>query len=86
MSEEETDFNQPPSAVAQSFDTRPKNGDLASSTGEVEVKVGDSQREYYCGCGAWHPPQLQVFRDARVFTFLLCLFATIEGALVSGDV
>lgn len=86
MSEEEVDYHPPPAAVAESFDTRPKNGDLASSPGAVEVKKEDSQTEYYCGCGPWHPPQLQVFRDARVFTFLLCLFATIEGALVSGEV
>lgn len=42
--------------------------------------------EYYCGCGPWHPVKLQVLRDARVFTFLICVFATIEGALVSGNI
>ena len=40
--------------------------------------------EYYCGAGPWHPAWLQRLRDARVFTFLLCLFSTVEGALVSG--
>ena len=43
-----------------------------------------SAQEYFCGCGPCHPPWLQWLRDARVFTTLLCLFSTIEGALVSG--
>ena len=40
--------------------------------------------EYFCGVGPWHPASLQRLRDARIFTFLLCLFSTVEGALVSG--
>ena len=41
--------------------------------------------EYFCGVGPWHPASLQRLRDARIFTFLLCLFSTVEGALVSGS-
>ena len=90
---ESVDFVAPPAALAQSLnDTveRDKNGDPVSLSagdrgGEGDPESGGREvKEYYCGCGPWHPPQLQVFRDARVFTFLLCLFATIEGALVSG--
>lgn len=87
MSEEEVDFNPPPLALAESFSvgaTRDTRDDLGSSTVEKR-EGGEKEGEYFCGCGAWHPPRLQVFRDARVFTFLLCLFATIEGAIVSGN-
>jgi len=42
-------------------------------------------KEYYCGVGKLHPRWLQVFRDAKFFTFLLCLDCFIEGALVSGE-
>ena len=90
---ESVDFVAPPAVLAQSLNDAvegDKNGNSASlAAGDREGKVGQERgggevKEYYCGCGPWHPPQLQVFRDARVFTFLLCLFATIEGALVSG--
>ena len=74
----------PPAGLVTALDRdspeRERNGEAASAGAERE----GGEREYYCGCGPWHPPWLQVFRDARVFTFLLCLFATIEGALVSG--
>ena len=88
MPEEDVDFAQPPAALALSLNNAvvgDKNGDPASSKSEgARSQESGGESEYYCGCGPWHPPQLQVFRDARVFTFLLCLFATIEGALVSG--
>ena len=42
-------------------------------------------REYYCGVGRCHPKWMQVFRDAKFFTFLLSLNCFIEGALVSGQ-
>ena len=93
---EEVDFTQLAPGFVDAL-AGDRNGDLASSStaggereaeGSREGSEGEGRkgagREYYFGCGPWHPPQLQVFRDARVFTFLLCLFATIEGALVSG--
>ena len=40
--------------------------------------------EYFCGIGPCHPPWLQWLRDARVLTFLLCLYSIVEGALVTG--
>ena len=42
-------------------------------------------KEYYCGVGKIHPRWLQIFRDAKFFTFLLCVDCFIEGALVSGE-
>ena len=45
-----------------------------------------TEEEFFCGCGPCYPPWLQWLKDARVFTALLCLFSTIEGALVSGNV
>ena len=48
-------------------------------------KEDETEREYYFGIGSWHPPWLQLLRDARVFTFLLCLFSTVEGALINGN-
>ena len=41
-------------------------------------------KEYYCGVGKCHPRWLQVFQHAKFFTFLLCLFCFVQGALVSG--
>ena len=55
----------------------------AARTTAVEEDEED-EVEYFCGAGPWHPAWLQRLRDARVFTFLLCLFSTVEGALVSG--
>ena len=83
---EDVDFVPPPAELAKSVSAAAegnKNGDLSQWSGGERESLPQS-KEYYCGCGPWHPPLLQVFRDARVFTFLLCLFATIEGALVSG--
>lgn len=42
------------------------------------------REEYFCGIRRWHPSCLQVFRNAKFFTFLLCLYCFIEGAIVSG--
>ncbi len=43
-------------------------------------------KEYFCGIRQWRPKRLQVFRNAKFFTFLLCCDCFIEGALVSGTV
>ena len=90
----EVDLGQSPVLYPEGF-TRAmaerNNGDLdtaAAEGGQEDVPsalAGEKQPEYYCGCGPWHPRWLQVFRDGRVFTVFLCLFSTIEGALVSGS-
>ena len=41
-------------------------------------------RVYYFGCGPCHPRWLQVLANPKVYTFLLCLFVVVEGAIVSG--
>ena len=81
----------PPGLVSRLDSSRDENGraDTVPECGEKEEAKGtgeQDEKEYFCGCGPWHPVHLQIFRDARFFTFLLCLFATIEGALVSGIV
>lgn len=42
-------------------------------------------KEYYCGFGKCKPKWLQVFRNAKFFTFLMCLNSLVEGAIVSGE-
>ena len=41
-------------------------------------------RAYYFGCGPCHPRWLQVLANPKVYTFLLCLFVVVDGAIVSG--
>ncbi len=36
------------------------------------------------GVGAFHPKPLQYFASTKFFTFMLCVFGCIEGALISG--
>jgi len=56
-----------------------------TSSSSKRSSLGESPKtEYYCGLGRCTPKWLQVFVDARFFTFLLCLNCFIEGALVSG--
>lgn len=62
----------------------PKNSELKNTLENIEATSNGADVEYFCGVGPWHPPWLQRLRDARVFTFLLCLFSAVEGALVSG--
>lgn len=45
---------------------------------------GTGIKEYFCGVGKCRPKWMQVFRDSKFFTFILCLNCCIEGALVSG--
>ena len=80
--------NNPPSAIANGIEEK---FPLEAATpgipaGEVKEEQEDEKEvEYFCGIGPWHPARLQRLRDARVFTFLLCLFSAAEGALVSGE-
>ncbi len=38
-----------------------------------------------CGIGPCHPQCLQIFASKKFFTFMLCIFGLIEGALISGE-
>lgn len=37
------------------------------------------------GVGGFHPKPLQVFANTKFFTFMLCVFGCLEGALISGE-
>ena len=50
----------------------------------LAAMAGASEQEYFCGAGKCRPKWMQVFRDSKFFTFILCLNCEIEGALVSG--
>lgn len=50
-----------------------------------EVDNGVILLRYYCGAGPCRPKHMQVFANAKFFTFLLCVFGLIEGALISGE-
>ena len=42
-------------------------------------------KEYHFGCGPWHPQWLQwLFARKKFFTFLLCCYAFLQGAIVNG--
>ena len=87
---DDTDFGQPPVLYPESFTQNigdRSNGEVVTEReedSEDEQSKQPTQKEYYCGLGPWHPPWLQVLRDGRVFTLLLCLASIIEGALVTG--
>ena len=42
-------------------------------------------KRYYFGCGPCHPKWLQIFAQKKLFTILLCGFAFLQGAIVSGE-
>lgn len=62
-----------------------KERHLSSSSTGSRRKGSEQPVEYYCGVGRCRPSWMQRLRDARFFTFLLCLNTFIEGALVSGE-
>ena len=51
---------------------------------DEENDHSNEAKEYFCGFAKWRPKSLQVFRNSKFFTFLMCINGTIEGALVSG--
>lgn len=55
-----------------------------SSFSELEDSPVHVRKAYHCGIGPCRPKQLQRFASTKFFTFMLCINALIEGALVSG--
>ncbi len=56
-----------------------------TSTAGLEIEtVSDEAVEYYCGIGRFNPKWMQIFRKGKFFTFILCLYCSVQGALVSG--
>lgn len=51
----------------------------------VEDTAEENPVEYFCGFGKCRPKFLQIFRDAKFFTFLLCCSCFIEGTIATGD-
>ena len=41
---------------------------------------------FYFGCGPCRPKWLQVFANAKFYTFILCLFVIVEGAITAGEI
>ena len=52
---------------------------------EDEEVPAELQSTYYFGCGPYYSKQLHwLMARKKVFTFLLCCYAFIQGAIVSG--
>ncbi len=45
----------------------------------------DTPKGTECGIGPCKPQCLQIFASKKFFTFMLCIFGLIEGALISGE-
>ena len=78
-----------PDAISPAVDSKEDSGSStqSSNAGSESSQVfmfGASEQEYFCGAGKCRPKWMQVFRDSKFFTFILCLNCAIEGALVSG--
>lgn len=53
--------------------------DKVSKTEDKESKTEVSTQ---CGIGLWYPQYMQIFASKKFYTFMLCLFALVEGALI----
>ena len=60
------------------------SGSSTGSCSNTKDSGHAQQVEYYCGVGRCRPSWMQRLRDARFFTFLLCLNCFVQGSLVSG--
>ena len=58
--------------------------ELQQETEEIVQVPPDVLKLYYFGCGSFHPKWLQILANKKFFTFLLCLFAFLQGSIVSG--
>ena len=73
-------LKQLPSEVVEGVSQTNREESLQEMTEEVA-----GVKRYYCGFGKWHPKWLQIFANAKFFTFILCVNTLAEGALVSGE-
>ena len=67
--------------VGSAAEAERKDG-LDCKKSELDERSRDEM--YRVGFWRFHPDWLQVFRNAKFFTFLLCLFSVVEGSIVSG--
>ncbi len=72
-------------------------GDMSSTSSQVLVSEDEHKedlettadgeaivKEYFCGIWRCRPKWLQIFRSSKFFTFIMCLYSIIEGAIVTG--
>ena len=61
--------------------------DQCGSPNQLETanELGANARDFRFGFFWFHPDWLQIFRNAKFFTLLLCLFSLVEGAIISGN-
>ncbi|XP_064382553.1 solute carrier organic anion transporter family member 4A1-like isoform X2 [Halichondria panicea] len=59
----------------------PSNGKAPECKEDVEIPEATK-----CGIGPYNPQCLQIFASKKFFTFMLCIFGLIEGALISAVV
>ena len=77
-----SDLSQSQSSIQQIISPLKGNRDMGAAG--VEVDDTSKAEEYYCGIWKCRPRWIQVFRKGKFFTFILCLYCCIQGALVSG--
>ena len=91
--EEQTDFAFPkeplPGGILPhtilTMDEQAKSKETAL-TESRDIVPAELTKTYYFGCGPCHPHWLQwLFARKKVFTFLLCCYAFLQGAIVSGE-
>lgn len=67
--------------LADSSDSEQSQAEAASE----EAVPPELSKRYYFGCGPCRPALLQwLFARKKFFTLLLCCFAFLQGAIVSG--
>ena len=60
------------------------DGDTRDEADEETANLQPPPR-YYCGIGRFRPKCLQVFATKKFFTFILCVYCLIEGAVTTGE-
>ena len=72
----------------------PSTNQLKHSTLTAKLEVEDERNgvsedeanlKFYCGIGSFRPKLLRIFSNAKFFTFLLCVYAFVQGSIVSGE-
>lgn len=69
--------------VQQYEPTKVPNGAEADRSPAADSRSSPT-KVYYFGCGPCHPRWLQVLATGKMYSFMLSLFITVEGALISG--
>ena len=72
--------------MEEEVESREEGAESVGEESAVGVEGADQEEpvEYFCSIGPFKPKCLQVFRNAKFFTFLLCSNCFVEGALATG--